>query len=126
MADLAPEKIRDVEFLPDRLNGEPVVFRGLTTSEMFLLLKLGAVLWFPVGIVICAFFGIALIGVGVGAVLTLGTIVIGGNVMQRKKRGKPDNYHVRHLKCLAQDKRLSSYGFTRYTGPWSVARTWRL
>lgn len=30
-----------ISFLPDRLNREPVVWRGLTTNELFLALALG-------------------------------------------------------------------------------------
>ncbi|EKQ9065432.1 DUF3487 family protein, partial [Salmonella enterica] len=30
-----------IEFLPDRLNREPVVFRGMTTSELFIALSGG-------------------------------------------------------------------------------------
>lgn len=41
-----------IPFLPDRLNREPVVWRGLTTSELFLVLALGLGVGCAFGIVL--------------------------------------------------------------------------
>ncbi|GKV90443.1 TIGR03750 family conjugal transfer protein [Pectobacterium carotovorum] len=83
--------MRTIPFLPDRLNAEPVVFRGFTTPELGLAALFGAfvgVLW--------SLFLIPLTGwviIPTGILLTpLLVIGLGGNWMARIKRGKPENY----------------------------------
>lgn len=125
MVDQTPGAIRDVRFLPDRVNVEPTVFRGLTNSEMFLLGKLGLAIWMPLGLTICFFLDATLLGIGVGAILTLATLYFGGSYMQRKKRGKPVNYHARTMKIAFQDRGFGKAHFVRHNGPWSPTRTQR-
>jgi conjugative transfer region protein (TIGR03750 family) len=120
------ERAHSVNFLPDRLNREPVVFRGLTNSEMFVLLKVGALIWFPLSIAVCWWMGAAILGLGVGMLLTMGTVMLGGLLLQRKKRGKPEGWYERYLKIYLQDYGISSYGFIRYSGPWDIRRRERL
>lgn len=125
MADQIQGAIRDVRFLPDRVNVEPPVFRGLTNSEMFLLGKIGLAVWMPLGLIICFFLNATMLGIGAGAILTLATIFFGGGYLQRKKRGKPVNYHQRAMKIAFQDRGFGKANFIRHVGPWSAVRAGR-
>lgn len=86
-----------VNFLPNRLNRQPIVVRGLTADE----------LWFTVGVtgVIGLLIGIAVatvtrqIGMAPTVVLisiTVG-IFVGGGYLRRKKRGRPETWLYRYL-----------------------------
>lgn len=111
-----------IAFLPDRLNSEPVVFRGLTNPEMFMLAKLGALVWFPLSLLGAWLCHATVIGLGVGMALTLLTVVVGGSWMQRIKRGRPEGYHERQLLIWFQEKGIGSTVFLRYSGRWSSLR----
>ncbi|EAW2501481.1 TIGR03746 family integrating conjugative element protein [Salmonella enterica subsp. enterica] len=81
-----------IPFLPDRLNREPVVWRGLTTSELFLALAsgLGGGCAFGILLALITHYwplipGSALAG---AALLIQG----GGRILARAKRGKPDSW----------------------------------
>lgn len=84
-----------IEFLPDRLNREPVVFRGMTTSELFIALGGGFVTGLTAGIFPAAVLGIwALIPTGALAGAAL-AVMIGGKWLARVKRGRPDTWLYR-------------------------------
>ena|ERR1022692_2032851 len=119
------ERGQSIDFLPDRLNREPVIYKGLTNSELFSLVKIGALVWFPLSLFLFWLFGKTILGLGAGMALTFGTVVIGALYLQKKKRGKPDGWYDRHLKIQFQDRGLTSYGFTRYTGRWDIRRKQR-
>lgn len=85
-----------IQFMPDRLNAEPVVFRGFTTE-----LGLTALFSTLAGIVISLpflFFSWVMIPT-IALILPLLVIVFGGKVLARIKRGKPENYLYRRLEA---------------------------
>lgn len=95
-----------IPFLPDRLNREPVVFRGMTTTELFIALGGGLLTGFISGIFPAVALGIwALIpgGALAGAAFA---ILIGGKWLTRLKRGRPDTWLYRTLAA-----QLARYGF---------------
>lgn len=95
-----------IEFLPDRLNREPVVFRGMTTSELFIALGGGLVAGMIGGIFPAVLLGIwALIPTGALAGAAI-AIMIGGKWLARLKRGRPDTWLYR-----AMGARFARHGF---------------
>lgn len=114
-----------IEFLPDRLNREPVVFRGMTTTELFIALGGGLLSGLVCGIFPAVLLGIwALVPTGalVGAALA---IMVGGKWLARLKRGRPDTWLYR-----AMDARLASHGFgnpklVQKSAVWVVRRSAR-
>ncbi|EKK5221837.1 TIGR03750 family conjugal transfer protein [Cronobacter sakazakii] len=81
-----------IPFLPDRLNREPVVWRGLTTSELFLALATGLGVGCVSGILLSLVTGywplIPCSALAGAALLIQG----GGRILARAKRGKPDSW----------------------------------
>lgn len=116
------ERGHSIDFLPDRLNREPVIYKGLTNSEMFSLLKIGAIVWFPLCLLVAWMCGATILGLGFGMAFTLGTVVVGAMYLQKKKRGKPDGWYDRSMKIKFQDRGFTSYGFIRYSGSWDIRR----
>lgn len=50
------------DILADRLNNEPPIFRGLSNSELGMVLKVGALFWIPVCLFMAALMGKMLMG----------------------------------------------------------------
>lgn len=80
--------IRD---MPDRLNSEPVVFRGFTTPELGLAACIGVVLGLIISLPFALFLSWLVIPTG-SLLFPLVFISFGGKWLARKKRGKPENY----------------------------------
>ena len=113
----------DITFLPDRLNGEPIVFRGLTSVELGTLAGLAVAFWLPLSSPLCAVLGVFMLGFGLAGLLTVGTVWSASWWIQALKRGKPDGYHRLRLKLLLEDLKLRPSGFIRYSGPWDIRRS---
>ena len=59
---------RDIEFIPDRLNEEPVVFLAMTNSEIKLSLLFFFALWTPVCLVIGLVIGKTLLSLALSLI----------------------------------------------------------
>lgn len=86
-----------VTFLPHRLNRHPIVVRGLTADELWVCSGLSGAAGFVVGLppsIVFASIAIAptaiIFGIAIG-------VFIGGGVLRRKKRGRPDVWLYRQL-----------------------------
>lgn len=115
----------DIAFLPDRINGEPIVFRGLTSTELGALAGLAVAVWLPLSLALCGALGFFMMGFGVAGLLTVGTVWVASSWIGAIKRGKPNGYHLLRLRLLLDDLKLRSSGFIRYSGPWDIRRSAR-
>lgn len=86
----------NIPFMPDRLNSEPVVFRGFTTPEMFWTAAIALVAGLVIGIFPALLFGWIYIPT-IGLLMPLAVIFFGGKLLTRFKRGKPENFLYRRL-----------------------------
>lgn len=86
-----------VNFLPNRLNRQPVVVKGLTANELWLTVAITGVIGLVCGITIAIFTG--QIGMAPTTVLvTIGLgIFAGGGLLRRKKRGRPETWLYRQI-----------------------------
>lgn len=117
-------KGREIEFIPDRLIEEPVVFRGMTDTEVVMIIVAAIIFWVPVSSIVLALFGYALFGVGIGFGLAIGTLVVAGKYLQTIKRRMPDGLHVVYLKKLAQKKfSFVNFGYIEDSMRWDIKRT---
>lgn len=85
-----------IPFMPDRLNAEPVVFRGFTTPEMFWTAGIALVGGLVVGLIPDLLFGWVYIPT-VALLMPLVVLFFGGKLLTRYKRGKPENFLYRRL-----------------------------
>ncbi|WP_353169444.1 TIGR03750 family conjugal transfer protein [Providencia sp.] len=86
-----------VNFLPNRLNRQPIVFRGLTADELWLTVGVTGILGLILGIGVASFTGqigfaptTVLVSIAVG-------IFVGGGFLRRQKRGRPDTWLYRQI-----------------------------
>lgn len=115
---------REISFTPDRLIAEPVVFRGMTDTEIVFLTLGGTVFWIPVCCMLLAPVGFAMFGVAVGFGLALLTLIILGRQLTRLKRRMPDGLHVVYLKKRLQQRfSFVSRYYIDTTQAWDIRRT---
>jgi conjugative transfer region protein (TIGR03750 family) len=113
-------------FLPERLNRDPAVLRGLTNDEMWVALIVGATLGVILG---------APLAVATASIATLPTCMFlcmtlvllgGGKLLRRAKRARPETWLYRHLQWqLAVNWGIGSSQLILHSGPWTVRRTRR-
>ena len=110
------------DILTDRVNAEPPILRGCTSSELGLML-LGAVLfWLPAGIIAGLMLGAVFAALGIAAAGIVVTIWLGATWFQKIKRGRPDGYHLQRLVIALHDRRLRRSPYIRRSGFWDIGR----
>jgi len=112
------------EVLANRLNGEPNIFKGCSSTELALLVGAAIFIWLPVSVLLAWLLGAPSMGLGMAGVTIVVSVIVGAGVMQRWKRGRPDSYY-RHAATLA----MARTGLTRSPyicrdGDWSIGRQW--
>ncbi len=122
MSDLDGMKGREIEFIPDRLIEEPVVFRGMTDTEVVSLTIISILVWVPVSVLILMPFEMALFGVGAGFGMAILTLLIAGGRLQNLKRRMPDGLHIVYLKKYLQEKTPLNFGYIDTSQRWDIRR----
>lgn len=97
-----------VERMGERLNDEPVIFRGYTDSEFMLAMALAGGACLPVGAAAGFLAGKTSMGVGAAMAAAVGLVVLGASAHQAWKRGRP----LRWLQQRAA-RRLAEAGLAR-------------
>ena len=113
---------REIAYLPERLNEEPVVVLGLTDAELRYAAAAGFGVLVPAGALGGAAFGQAMVGGGAGAVLAIGAIYATGQALRRLKRGKPAGYHADRIRAWLEDRGLGGDSMLRASGVWEPVR----
>ena len=89
-----------LRFLPSRLNRQPVIVLGLTADEMWVTVACGGLAGFGLGISAAVLFqSIALAPTMMMLCIGLG-LFIGGKLLRRHKRGKPETWLYRQLQWI--------------------------
>lgn len=114
-------------FLPERLNRDPTVLRGLTNDEMWVALGTGALL----GLVLGVPLAIATASIAVVPTIMITSMALlllaGGTLLRRAKRARPETWFYRKLEwILASRWRLGRGSLILHSGAWTVRRSRRL
>jgi len=112
-----------IEFLPDRVNREPVVFRGMTTTELFIVLFSGGLTGLLSGIAPAIMLNIwALMPTGAltGAALA---VLVGGKWLARLKRGRPDTWLYRAMGAWAARQGFGDPKLVQASTSWVIRRS---
>ncbi len=78
------------DILADRLNAEPAIFKGCSSSELGVIVGVGALVWLPVSLVLAGLMGAVTMGFGLAGVGVVATVVAMATLFQRLKRNRPD------------------------------------
>ena len=109
--------------LADRLNVEPAIFKGCSSSELGVIVTLAIIIWLPVSVLLAWALGAPSMGLGIAGITIVLTVVITAVVFQRVKRGRPDGYYQQQFIIGLSRVRLCRSPFIRRNGSWAIGRT---
>ena len=108
--------------LADRLNAEPAIFKGCSSSELGVIVGVAALIWLPVSLVLAALMGAVTMGFGLAGVGVVATVVVTATFFQRLKRNRPDGYYQQRFAIWLHDKGLRRSTLIRRSGSWDIGR----
>jgi len=115
--------VNEQEQLADRLNTEPAIFKGCSSSELGTLVAIAVVIWLPLSLLLAGLLGAITLGFGFAGVGVMATVVVCATVFQRVKRGRPDGYYQQQCRIRCHDLGLRRAPWVRRSGVWSIGRT---
>ena len=111
------------DILADRLNVEPAIFKGCSSSELGLIVSVAAFIWLPVSLLLAGLMGAVTMGFGLAGIGIVATVLITAGVFQRLKRGRPDGYYQQRFLITLSEYGLRRAPFIRRSGAWDIGRT---
>ena len=111
------------DILADRLNVEPTIFKGCSSSELGIIVGVAALVWLPVSLLLAGLMGAVTMGFGLAGVGVVGTVIAMATLFQRLKRGRPDGYYQQQTGIWLTDHGLRRSPFIRRSGAWDIGRT---
>ena len=111
------------DILADRLNVEPAIFKGCSSSELGIIVGVAVLVWLPVSLLLAGLMGAVTMGFGMTGVGVVGTVIVMASVFQRLKRGRPDGYYQQEVSIWLSDHGLRRTPFIRRSGAWDIGRT---
>lgn len=112
------------DILADRLNVEPAIFKGCSSSELGVIVGVAALIWLPVSLLLAWLMGVVTMGFGIAGVGVVATVIVMASLFQRLKRGRPDGYYQQQIMIWLDDHGLRRSAFVRCSGAWDIGRTW--
>lgn len=113
------------EIMADRLNAEPAIFRGCSSSELVMIVGLSILIWLPLSLFFAWLIGAVTMGFGLAGVGVVATVVVCATVFQRVKRGRPDGYYQQQIQIRLHELGLRRSPWIRRGGAWDIGRTRR-
>jgi conjugative transfer region protein (TIGR03750 family) len=111
------------DILADRLNAEPAIFKGCSSSELGAIVGVAALVWSPVSLILAGLAGAVTMGFGIAGVGIVATVLLMASLFQRLKRNRPDGYYQQRIVLWLDDRRLRRSPFVRRSGAWDIGRT---
>lgn len=113
----------DHETLADRLNAEPAIFKGCSSTELGMIVGLAIVVWLPLSLLLAWLLGAITMGFGIAGVGVVATVVVMATLFQRIKRGRPEGYYQQWLRIRLQTIGLYRTPWVLRSGSWDIGRT---
>jgi len=111
------------DILADRLNAEPVIFKGCSSSELGVIVGVAALVWLPVSLILAWLAGAVTMGFGIAGVGIVATVLLMASLFQRLKRNRPDGYYQQQIVLWLDDRGLKRSPFVRRSGAWDIGRS---
>ena len=113
---------QDESLLANRVNTEPPIFRGCSSSELLAMLVGSILIWLPLSLLVALIIGRVTLFLGILAIGVLGSMYFGAGVFNRLKRNRPDYYYVHAFKRFLHDHGLHRARFIWRSGSWDIGR----
>ena len=111
------------DILADRLNAEPAIFKGCSSSELGVIVGVAALVWLPVSLILAWLAGAVTMGFGIAGVGIVATVLLMASLFQRLKRNRPDGYYQQQIVLWLDDRGLRRSPFVRRSGAWDIGRS---
>lgn len=111
------------DLLANRVDTEPPIFRGCSSSELVALLLGAVAVWLPLSILLALMVGKIPYALAILAIGILGSVYFGAGIFQRVKRNRPDHYYVHAVQRFLHLRGLRRAPFVWRSGPWDVSRS---
>ena len=111
------------DILADRLNAEPAIVKGCSSSELGVIVAVAALFWLPLSLLLAGLMGAVTMGFGIAGVGVVATVVATASLFQRLKRNRPDGYYQQRFVLWLHDRGFRRAPFVRRTGAWDIGRT---
>ncbi len=89
---ISPDDAYLEEVMAERMNTEPMILRGCTSSELLMLVVIAIAIWIPLSILVAWLLDAIAMAMGIAGIGVLVTVVMMATLFQRIKRGRPDGY----------------------------------
>lgn len=106
----------------DRVNVEPAILLGLSSSEASWTIAAAFALWGPIGILVGFLVHSMAVGVVIATALPLLTVYIAAKKMASIKRDRPDLYYLHLIRHALARSGLRRTRFISHRGCWDVGR----
>ena len=111
------------DILADRLNAEPAIFKGCSSSELGVIVGVAALVWLPVSLILAGLAGAVTMGFGMAGIGIVTTVLLMAGLFQRLKRNRPDGYYQQQIVLWLDDRGLRRSPFVRRSGAWDIGRS---
>lgn len=111
------------DILADRLNAEPAIFRGCSSSELGVIVGVAALVWLPVSLILAWLAGAITMGFGMAGIGIVATVLLTASLFQRLKRNRPDGYYQQQIALWLDDRGLKRSFVVRRSGAWDIGRS---
>ncbi len=107
----------------DRVNVEPAILLGLSSSEAVWTIAAAFAIWVPVGLAVGLATRIMAIGVLVATLMPLATVYLAALKMAAVKRDRPDLYYLHLFRQSLARRGLRRSRFIVHSGGWDLGRS---
>ena len=111
------------DILADRLNAEPAIFKGCSSSELGVIVGVAALIWLPLSLLLAGLMGAVTMGFGLAGIGVVATVVAMATLFQRLKRNRPDGYYQQRFVIWLHDIGLRSSKLVRRSGSRDIGMT---
>lgn len=111
------------DILAERLNAEPAIFKGCSSSELGVIVGVSALVWLPVSLMLAGIAGAVTMGFGLAGIGVVATVLFTASLLQRLKRNRPDGYYQQRMVIWFDGHGIKRSPFVRRSGAWDIGRT---
>lgn len=111
------------DILADRLNAEPAIFKGCSSSELGVIAGVAVLVWLPLSLMLAGLAGAVTVGFGMAGIGIVATVLVMAGLFQRLKRNRPDGYYQQRFVLWLDEQGVKRAPFVRRSGSWDIGRT---
>lgn len=115
--------MQDSDVLADRVDIEPPIFKGCSSSELLAMLVVAVAVWVPLSLLLAFAIGKLAFSLAILAVGVIGSVCFAAAFFQRIKRNRPDHFYVHAVMRHLHLSKLWSFPLIWRSGHWDISRS---